>query len=330
MAPDADPAWLARMRVHGRLDPDLFQRAVDTCVVRHPMLRTVFPAGARPPVQQELPPALRLPVVFETLADPGLLPSRVAEERERHLESWAWPLLRLRLITLAPDEHVLVVHAHHLIGDGYSVALLGGELLAAYDRLLRGGTEPPRFAAPSATMWPCWSARRRPPPGARGSPPRTGVRSSEGPARVSSPASPYRCTGFTLDANRVAVLRRVAGEAGTTLFVSLLTAYYRTLAAVTGQDDLILGLAVTGRDHALPDAHLVFGPFATAVPLRPGPPHGEGATTRTFAEDLRGVAAEVTAARTEGGEGIHGGGGCGGRPVLLHLSRLLRTRAAER
>jgi len=28
-------------------------------VERHGMLRTVFPAGARPPVQQELPPALR-------------------------------------------------------------------------------------------------------------------------------------------------------------------------------------------------------------------------------------------------------------------------------
>jgi hypothetical protein len=79
---------------------------------------------------------------------------------------------------------------------------------------------------------------------------------------------------------------------------------FRSLSAVTGQDDLILGLAVTGRDHALPDAHLVFGPFAAAVPVRPGPPHGAG---RAFADDLRRVAAKAVAARTEGGESIQVG-----------------------
>lgn len=138
MAPGSPTAWLACLRVDGPLRADAFQQAVDACVVRHPMLRTVFPAGARPPVQQELPPALRLPVAFETLAEPGLLASRIAEERERRFESWAWPLVRLRVLTLGPDEHALVVHAHHLIGDGYSVALLGRELLAVYDRAVRG------------------------------------------------------------------------------------------------------------------------------------------------------------------------------------------------
>lgn len=284
IAPEAPSTWLACVRIHGRLDQDRFQRAVDTCVVRHPMLRTVFPAGARPAVQQELPPAIRLPVSFETLPDPELLPSKVAEERARRFESWAWPLLRLRLITLTPDEHVLIVHAHHLIGDGYSAALLGRELLTAYDRgdaaeppplrstfrdhvaLLERTTTPARPAAPY----------QRPVLGGKG---------------------PYRSAGFTLQAHQVTALRRMAREAGTTLFAPILTAYYRTLAAVTGQDDLILGLAVTGRDHAPPDAHRVFGPFAAAVPLRPARPPGAG---RAFTDDLRRVAAEVVSARTDG------------------------------
>ncbi len=93
---------------------------------RHGMLRTIFPGD----LQQELPASLRLPVLFEDADDPA---EKIAEERARVFEPWAWPLLRLRLITLGPDEHVLVVHAHHLIGDGYSAALLGRELLAAYD-----------------------------------------------------------------------------------------------------------------------------------------------------------------------------------------------------
>ncbi|WP_237277470.1 condensation domain-containing protein, partial [Streptomyces caniscabiei] len=140
-----NPAWLARFRIHGGLDPDLFQRAVDVLMARHPMLRTVFPSGARPAVQQELPVSLRLPVQTETLAHPDLLEERTAEEANRRFEPWAWPLVRLRLFTLAPDEHVLLVHAHHLIGDGYSAALLTRELLTVYGRFERGlphGLEP--------------------------------------------------------------------------------------------------------------------------------------------------------------------------------------------
>ena len=305
MAPGSRTAWLACLRIDGPLRPEVFQRAVDACVVRHPMLRTVFPAGARPPVQQELPPTLRLPVDFETLADPGLLAARIAEERERRLESWAWPLLRLRLLTLGPDEHALIVHAHHLIGDGYSVALLGRELLAVYDRLVRG--EPAELPPLRGTFRDQVHAAST--SGGTGrakleAPYRRPVlRSHTGAAtHDKAPAAhPYRSTGFTLDADHVTALRRIATAAGTTLFAPVLTAYYRTLAGATGQEDLILGLAVSGRDDAQPDAHRVFGPYAAAVPVRPGPLPGEGqAGRRTFTEDLRAVVDEVEAARTHG------------------------------
>lgn len=314
MAPGTDTAWLSCLRIDGPLRREAFQRAVDACVVRHPMLRTVFPAGARPPVQQELPPALRLPVDFEALAEPGLLASRIAEERARRFEPWAWPLLRLRLLTLGPDEHALVVHAHHLIGDGYSVALLGRELLSVYDRIVRGESAelPPldgtfrdhvalqeRLASAATGRARLDEPYRRPVLGGGGAGPRGRV--------VTAP--PYRSTGFTLDADQVAALRGIATAAGTTLFAPVLTAYYRTLADMTGQDDLILGLAVSGRDEALHDAHRVFGPYASAVPLRPGPPLGAGGTGRTFAEDLRSVVREVEAARTEGAGVSRGDGG---------------------
>ncbi|MEU7005577.1 amino acid adenylation domain-containing protein [Streptomyces sp. NPDC046332] len=315
MAPGSQTAWLACLRVDGPLRPELFQRAVDACVVRHPMLRTVFPAGARPPIQQELPPTLRLPVDFETLPEPGLLAARLAEERERRFDSWAWPLLRLRLLTLGPDEHALVVHAHHLIGDGYSVALLGRELLAGYDRLVRGESAelPPlrgTFRDHVTLQGPVTSSdaparARLDAPYRR---PALGVHGGTGTSDKDRGAHPYHSTGFTVDANQVAALRRIATSAGSTLFAPVLTAYYRTLAAATGQQDLVLGLAVSGRDDAQPDAHLVFGPYAAAVPVRPGPLAGEE-TDRTFGEDLRAIVAEAEAARTQGVHAPPGGGG---------------------
>ncbi|MFJ2078600.1 amino acid adenylation domain-containing protein [Streptomyces anulatus] len=339
IAPGATSSWLTRLRLHGRLDTARFQSAVDTLVGRHPMLRTVFPAGARPAVQQELPASLRLPVDFEALTDPGQVEERITAERARRLEPWAWPLLRLRVLTVAPDEHVLVAHAHHIIGDGYSAALLVRELTTVYDALSRGeepapvplrgtfrdhalqlaertdtatapsaaipgatpgtirGTgsvtsaAPPRPGAPAgADRWARLSAPYRPPVLTAGTP-ATGTP----PGSAGDPL--FHTRGFTVEADQVEALRRLAARTGSTLHASVLTAYYRALAAATGRADLVLGLAVSGRDHSLPDAHRVFGPFATAVPLRPAGPASGRSDGTGFEDDLRRVAAEAAEAR---------------------------------
>ncbi|MDX2863171.1 condensation domain-containing protein, partial [Streptomyces scabiei] len=118
----------------------------------------------------------------------------------------------------------------------------------------------------------------------------------------------FHTAAFTLDAARTHALRRLAEAAGTTLHAPVLTGYHRALAALTGRRDLVLGLAVTGRDGSTRDAHRVFGPFAEAVALRPAPPSDgrspDGSSPADgfdgFDEDLRRVAAESVAARTAG------------------------------
>ncbi|MFI0013576.1 amino acid adenylation domain-containing protein [Streptomyces griseus] len=331
IAPGATSSGLTRLRLHGRLDRARFQSAVDLLVVRHPMLRTVFPAGARPAVQQELPPSLRLPVDFETLTGPEQVEARVTAERARRFEPWAWPLLRLRVLTVAPDEHVLVAHAHHIIGDGYSAALLVRELTTVYDALSRGEEPAPvplrstfrdharrlaaRADAAPATVpgagsvgpagddrWARLAAPYRPP--VLSTAPTTGS-AADGSAASAVGTSPgsaahplFRTHGFTVDAGQVNALRGLAARTGSTLHVPVLTAYYRALVAATGRADLLLGLAVSGRDPALPDAHRVFGPFATAVPLRPAGPASGRPDDAGFEDDVRRLAAEAVEAQT--------------------------------
>lgn len=327
VAPGTASSWMTRLRLRGPLDTVRFQSAVDTLVARHPMLRTVFPAGARPAVQQELPASLRLPVDFETLTDPHDLERRVSAERVRRFEPWAWPLLRLRVLTLAPDDHVLVVHAHHIIGDGYSAALLVRELTTVHDALSRGGKpalaplrstfhdHAARLAvraeaavpahrgagavAPQrggADRWAGLSAPYLPPVLGAGA----GAGTASGRAEANHHA-PFHTHGFTIQADQVEELRGLASRAGTTLHAPVLTAYYRALVTVTGQADLVLGLAVSGRDPSLPDAHRVFGPYATAVPLRPAGPESGRPSAAGFEDDLRRVAAEATAAQVHDG-----------------------------
>ncbi|MFF5007153.1 amino acid adenylation domain-containing protein [Streptomyces phaeochromogenes] len=313
-------AWLARLRLSGPLDQEVFQAAVDLLVERHAMLRTVFPSGARPPVQQELPRSLRLPVVFETLSDSGDVDERAAAEAGRRFEPWTWPLLRLRVLTLTPHEHVLLVHAHHLIGDGYSAALLMQELTDTYDLLTADRTA--ELSTPRATFRDhCLLLAE---PGAEpeaGAGAEAGAGSTPGAAerraRLSAPYRPpvlrapddgsgstasdsptFHSAEFVLDSTRTAALRALAAKAGATLYAPLLTAYYEQLAETTGQADLILGLAVSGRDRPLPDVHRIFGPFAAAVPVRPGAAAGQESAEGHFGDAMRRIVAEAEEART--------------------------------
>jgi amino acid adenylation domain-containing protein len=306
--------WLARLRLSGPLDPDVFQRTVDQLVERHGMLRTVFPAGARPPVQQELPSSLRLPVAFETAGGLAEVDERATAEAARRLEPWAWPLVRLQVLTLAPDDHVLLVHAHHLIGDGYSAALLVRELTEVYGRLSAGaGSHPPALRSDFRDHV---LSRAGGPDGTGTGAPAT----ADHRARVARVCAPYRppvlrasvrdeggaqphedgrfhSARFTLDAPRTAALRTLAASARATLYAPLLTAYVQELAAVTGQPDLIVGLAVSGRDRALPDVHRVFGPFAAAVPVRPAQDAEGPLPDADFGGALRRIVAEAEEAR---------------------------------
>ncbi|MFH8466958.1 amino acid adenylation domain-containing protein [Streptomyces sp. NPDC017991] len=301
LSPGGGGSWPARLRLSGPLDPEVFQAAVDLLVERHGMLRTVFPAGARPPVQQELPPSLRLPVAFETCTDPTEVDGRAAAEAERRFEPWAWPLLRLRVLTLAEHEHVLLVHAHHLIGDGYSAALLVQELTAVYDRLAAGRTPEPPASRATFRDHALLSAEARPDtaPGAAERRARVDAPYRQPPLRTTGQddGAEFLSAGFVLDAACTASLRALAAKAGATLYAPLLTAYHQQLTRLTGQADLIVGLAVSGRDRGLTlDAHRVFGPFATAVPLRPTVARADG-RTEDFAAALRRIVAEAEQAR---------------------------------
>ncbi|MEK8144632.1 condensation domain-containing protein [Streptomyces sp. M10(2022)] len=77
----------------------------------------------------------------------------------------------------------------------------------------------------------------------------------------------------------------------------MLAAYYQQLAQSTGRADLIVGLAVSGRDRPLADVHRIFGPFATAVPVRPAAGQHDACLAEDFHDALRRIVAEAQEAR---------------------------------
>ncbi|SCL25718.1 natural product biosynthesis luciferase-like monooxygenase domain-containing protein [Micromonospora pallida] len=118
-------------RIHGPLDVEALQRALTTVVRRHEALRTVFRAVDGQPRQIVLPPA-RVPLTVRDVADAAEAAALAGAEARTRFDLVDGPVLRATLLRLGPTEHWLCLTVHHIVCDGWSLAILERELTAAY------------------------------------------------------------------------------------------------------------------------------------------------------------------------------------------------------
>src|SRR5262249_8241286 len=130
-------------RVAGLLRPAVLAAAFGRLMERHETLRTTFPVRDGQPVQWIGPPQpVALPV-----ADLSALPEAARDGEVERLASPGsqppfdlarGPLLRVALLRLAADEHVLVVTLHHIVSDAWSTWVVVRDLAALYEALAEG------------------------------------------------------------------------------------------------------------------------------------------------------------------------------------------------
>src|SRR5208283_5448709 len=135
------------LRIKGRLNISTAERALNEIRRRYEALRTRFPEVDGRPIQL-IEPAAAKPV---PLVDLSRLPEA---RRESRLRGWIagemgqpidlqnGPLIRITLIRLADDDHVAMVSAHHMIYDGWSMAVLLRELTTLYTAFETGQASP--------------------------------------------------------------------------------------------------------------------------------------------------------------------------------------------
>jgi amino acid adenylation domain-containing protein len=139
----------AGLRLRGILDKSALTRAVNTIVERHEILRTCFRLDRDGEPEQIILPTLRIDVPVENLAelDEEAQKKRIAEllrrERENKFDLAQGPLLRLSLIRLARDEHILVRSIHHIVYDGWSAGVFNREFAILYEAFREGQKESP-------------------------------------------------------------------------------------------------------------------------------------------------------------------------------------------
>src|SRR5262249_20016756 len=131
------------LRLSGRVEPGVLERAINRIVQRHEVLRTTFTVQ-RDELKQVISPVLHVPV---SLVDMRLLGPeeredgwrRVAmDEGARVFDLVKGPLLRVTLVVLGPLEYVLQITVHHIVFDGWSSGIFVRELAEFYEAEVEG------------------------------------------------------------------------------------------------------------------------------------------------------------------------------------------------
>ncbi|MEW2355928.1 amino acid adenylation domain-containing protein [Spirillospora sp. NPDC029432] len=120
------------LRIRGELDPDALRAALGDVVERHETLRTILPDSGGVPRQRILDPAAARPALEIVDTTPAALPARLGAAAGHPFDISAEPPLRAHLFRLGPGEQVVLLLLHHIACDGWSMAPLARDVIAAY------------------------------------------------------------------------------------------------------------------------------------------------------------------------------------------------------
>jgi amino acid adenylation domain-containing protein len=267
-------------RLDGELDLPAFRGAFATLLERHEILRTTFVAVDDRP-RQRVHEAAHFPAVF-TYTDLREVPDAEARayacahaDAATRFDLEKGPLWKVSLLQLADARYVFVLTMHHIISDGWSQNILVRDVLTAYAAGTGAPAVPLRPLPVQYRDFAAWQNARLGEEAARAHRTywmgqlggqltplelpldfvRSEVRTTEGAREV-----------FQLPGDAARHLRQLTEAHGATLFMSLVAGLNTFLLALTGQEDIVLGTPVAGRDH--PDLEDQLGIYLNTLPLR--------------------------------------------------------------
>ncbi|HKS73594.1 MAG TPA: amino acid adenylation domain-containing protein [Terriglobales bacterium] len=268
------------LRLRGTLNVSALEYAINQVLRRHEILRAEIHSENGEPVQKVLPAKdLSLPVV--DLSGKPLEESEeralrlAAEEARKPFHLAHGPLLRSKLLRLSDRDFILMITVHHIVFDGWSTGTLLHEIAAHYESALsRKPSGLPELPI-QYTDYAAWQRDtlqgdvleqelaywKRELDGAPASielptdRPRPPMQSFRGRTRVEF---------FELPLMRR--LQEISRQRGVTPFMTLLAAFSILLQRYSGQDDLVVGTPIAGRNH--PEIERLIGLFVNTLLLR--------------------------------------------------------------
>ncbi|MFC0215038.1 condensation domain-containing protein, partial [Paenibacillus chartarius] len=253
--------------IEGALDADKLQEAFSGLLRRHETLRTSFVLSDGEDAWQQVHEAGEFDLASENAREEEL-PS-VIDRFVRPFDLERGPLLRVGIVRIADDRHVLLTDLHRSIADGLSTGILIAELFRLYQGeqlpalqvqykdfvVWRQAAMQQRAMLEQEAYWLNRLAGSLP---YVELPYRTGNKPVRGGAGA-------QLTEL-LEPKLSSELRELAVRRGATLYMVLLSAFGALLHKVSGQADIVIGTSAGGRNH--PDTVPMIAPLDNALAIR--------------------------------------------------------------
>ncbi|MGF1938165.1 MAG: non-ribosomal peptide synthetase [Nostoc sp. ChiQUE02] len=261
-------------RLTGKLNVGVLQQSLDAIVVHHETLRTNFITSLDgSPIQViGTPRPVELKVIKVTQEQVECL---LNQEAQRPFNLEYDLMLRATLLQVNEHEHVLLLVMHHIASDGWSIGILWQQLAALYEAFLNSKPFPlaklpiqyadfavwqhqwlsGEILSSQINYWKTQLAGANPVLELPTDRPRPPVQTYQG--AVQSLILPQ-----TLSTS----LKELSHQEGVTLFMTLLAAFGTTLHRYTGQEDILIGSPIAGRNQV--ETEGLIGFFVNTLAIR--------------------------------------------------------------
>ncbi|MEH1973945.1 MAG: condensation domain-containing protein [Nostoc sp.] len=268
------------VRLTGTLNMPALEQSLNEIVQRHETLRTTFALVNGQPIQV-ITPTLTLKLSVVDLQEYPITKQeaevlRLAVQESQLLFNLAQgPLLRTTLLHLSEKQYVLLFTMHHIVSDGWSIALLIKEVTALYEAFCKGQPSPlselpiqyADFAAWQQnwlqgevlnTLLTYWKKQLGDNLPVLQLP--KNYRSSE--VKTSQEERQSLILSKTLSQ----AIKKLGDSVGTTLFMTLLGAFKVLLSWYTGDKDIVVGTDIANRNRI--EVENLIGFFVNQLVLR--------------------------------------------------------------
>lgn len=273
------------LSIEGAVDQERLRQTFNLLAERQDMLRTIYRAGGKSVVQQVLPLS-ELPPYFTSIDastwSEAELQSHLAQQVREPFDLSSGPLFRVTLYhheaKASAPRHTLLLCAHHIAVDLWSVLILVSEVQAIYATLAHSRQLALERPVVEYTAFVAWQQHYLKGPASEkdwnywrqhlaGEIPILAL-----PADRPRPTRQEYCgasIALTLNWDATGRLKYLAQQQGVTLFTLLLAAYKVLLHRLTHQQDLIVGVPTSGRSQGRFAS--VVGNFVNPLPVRSRP-----------------------------------------------------------
>ena len=270
------------MEIKGHLDVARFEETINKLVNRHESFRTFFEMIDNKPVQK-IAESIDFKIDYIEEAEKV---DEVIKEYIKPFDLSKAPLIRVALIKVKEDSHVLVMDMHHIISDGVSLGVIFKEVAAIYkeEKLDDLKLQYKDFSAwqneylrsdkikKQEAYWLDVFSGELPVLDIMTDYERPTVQSFKG-----------KNISFNIQGKIVDGLKSISEDTNTTMYMLLLAAYNVLLSKYSSQEDIIVGSPIAGRTQA--EAQDMIGMFVNTLAMRNRPERDK--TFRTFLGEVK-------------------------------------------